>query len=271
MVYAKTDRATTVRCGNLNPAGEELGTLSGDVRSEWVVNSRSTVIFTGALGGGLVAVALLALFAGRFAIEAISLADGGNAELSVTSGALYLGAIVATLLGGAVISAVAYGVSSDDDDEDTRFGLAHIMPFGLVTAVAVGYSVLRAGLGIAADIEAGVVSVNAAALGFTVLLAGLVSGALVAWVVSTLAAKSIVGLEGEAAPSSTAAMMKAAAQAVTGPMLAIIVIAALAVALAQLLLAAEGTAAVAIFSGAAALVLLGAAGAAYLGGSKESS
>jgi hypothetical protein len=33
-----------------------------------------------------------------------------------------------------------------------------------------------------------------------------------------------------------------------------------------LLLAAEGTAAIAIFSGAAALVLLGAAAAAYLGG-----
>ena len=97
------------------------------------------------MNGGLVAVALLALFAGRFAIEAISLSEGGNAELSVTSGALYLGAVVAALLGGAVISAVAYGVSSEDDEE-TRFELAHIMPFGLVTAVAVGYSVLRAGL-----------------------------------------------------------------------------------------------------------------------------
>jgi hypothetical protein len=225
---------------------------------------------TGTLAGGLLAIALLVLFTGRFAIESASLAEGGNAELAVTSGALYLGAIVASLLGGAVVAAVAYGVSSEDDDEITRFELAHIMPFGLVTSVAVGYSILRAGLGIAADIEAGVVSVNVAALALTVLVAGLVTGALVAWVVSTLAAKSVVGLEGEAAPSSTAAMMKAATRAVSGPMLAIIVIAALAVALAQLLLAAEGTAAIAIFSGAAALVLLGAAGAAYLGGSKES-
>lgn len=233
------------------------------------MNSRSTVILAGALSGGLLAIALLALFAGRFAIGAIGLAEGGNAELAVTSGALYLGAIVVSLLGGIVVAAIAYGVSSEDEEEGTRFELAHIMPFGLVTAVAVGYSILRAGLGITADIEAGVVSVNAAALGMTVLLAGLVAGALVAWVVATLAAKSVVGLQGEAAPSSTAAMMKAATRAVTGPMLAIIVIAALAVALAQLLLAAEGTAAIAIFSGAAALVLLGAAGAAYLGGSKE--
>ena len=223
----------------------------------------------GALAGGLLAIALLALFAGRFAIGAIGLPEGGDAELAVTSGALYLGAIVASLLGGAVVAAVAYGASSEDDEGFTRFQLAHIMPFGLVTSVAVGYSILRAGLGIAADTVGGVVSVNAAALGLTVLIAGLVTGGSVAWVVSTLAAKSIVGLEGEAAPSSTAAMMKAASRAVTGPMLAIVVIAALAVALAQLLLAAEGTGAIVIFSGAGALVLLGAAGAAYLGGSRE--
>ena len=143
------------------------------------------------------------------------------------------------------------------------------MPFGLVTAVAAGYSILRAGLGLTADTEAGVISVNGAALSLTVLISGLVTGAFVAWVVATLATKSVVGLEGEAAPTSTAAMMKAATRAVTGPMLAIIVIAALAIALSQLLLAAEGTAAIVIFSGAATLVLLGAAGAAYLGGSRE--
>ena len=233
------------------------------------MNNRSTVILTGALAGGLLAIALLALFVGRFAIEAIGLTEGGDAELSVTSGALFLATVVASLLGGAVVAAVAYGASSEDDKDVTQFGLAHIMPFGLVTSVAVGYSILRAGLGIAADTEAGVVSVNAAALSLTVLIAGLVSGALVAWVVATLAAKSVVGLEGEAAPSSTAAMMKAATRAVTGPMLAIVIIAALAVALAQLLLAAEGTGAIVIFSGAATLVLLGAAGAAYLGGSEE--
>ena len=61
-------------------------------------------------------------------------------------------------------------------------------------------------------------------------------------------------------------MMRAAAQAVLGPILAIVVIAALAIGLAQLLLAAEGTAAIAIFAGVGALVLFGAAAAAYLGG-----
>lgn len=233
------------------------------------MNSRLTVVVSGALAGGLVGLVFLALFTGRFAMESLGLTSGGDAELSVTSGALYLAAVLAALLGGTAVAVIAYGVSSDDDESVTRFGLAHILPFGLVAAVAAGYSILRAGLGIAGDAEAGVVTVSLAALGLTVLIAGLIAGAVVAWVVSTLATKSIVGLEGEAAPSSTAAMMRAATKAVSGPMLAIVVIAALAIALAQLLLAAEGVAAIAIFSGAAGLVLLGATAFAYLGGSKD--
>jgi len=214
---------------------------------------------------------MLALFAGRFSMNAIGMTDNGDAELSVTSGALYLAGVVVAVVGGAVVSAVAYGAGSASKDDTTRFELIHILPFGLVAAVAAGYSVLRAGVGFAGTTDAGVVSIPAASLAVTVLIAGLVAGMLVAWVVSTLAAKSIVGFEGQAAPVSTAAMMRAATRAITGPMLAIVVIAALAITFSQLLLAAEGTAAIAIFGGAAALVLLGAAGAAYLGGPKDGS
>lgn len=230
------------------------------------MNNRSTVVLTGALTGGLLAIATLALFAGRFAINGVGLTSGGDAQLVVRSSALYLATAIAALIGGAIVAAIAYGASASGDDNSTRFELAHVLPFGLIAALTSGYSIMRAGLGAAADTEVGEITVTVAPLALTALVAGLVAGALTAWVVSTLAAKSIVGLEGEAAPASTAVMMKAAMRAVTGPMLAIIVIAALAVGLAQLLLAAEGTAAIAIFSGAAALVLLGAAAAAYLGG-----
>ncbi|MCP4306265.1 MAG: hypothetical protein GY788_15640 [bacterium] len=232
------------------------------------MNHRSTVVLSGALAGGLIAVVLLALFIGRFAVETIGLSESGDARLVITSGALYLATVVVALLGGAVVSVIAYGASSDGDGSVTRFELAHVMPFGLVAAVAAGYGMLRAGLGLAADAEAGMVTTTIATLAFSALTAGLVAGGLTAWIVATLAAKSIVRLEGEAAPANTGAMMKAAMQAVSGPMVAIVVIAALAIALAQLLLAAEGVAAIAIFGGAAALVLLGAAAAAYLGGSK---
>ncbi|MDJ0924975.1 MAG: hypothetical protein QNJ77_10470 [Acidimicrobiia bacterium] len=229
------------------------------------MNHRSTVVLTGALAGGLLAVALAALLIGRFAIESISLTDGGDAELVVRGGALYLAGAIAALVGGAGIGVVAYGASTEDDDA-ARFELAHILPFGLATALIAGYSVLRAGIGFAGDAAAGTVSITIAALAFTALVAGLVTGGATAWVVSVLAAKEIVGFEGEAAPASTAAMMRAAAQAIMGPMLAIVVIAALAISLAQLLLAAEGAAAIAIFGGVAALVLFGAAATAYLGG-----
>ena len=230
------------------------------------MRNRSTVIFTGALAGGLLGITLFVLVAGRYAMAGVGLDARGDGQLSVTGGALYLAGVIVALLAGAIVAAVAYGAGSDDGSDATRFSLAHIMPFGLVAAVAAGYSILRAGVGFAGDSVAGVVTVPVASLAITVLIAGLVAGALVAWVVSTLAAKSIVGLEGEAAPASTAAMMKAATRAVTGPMLAIVVIAALAIGLSQLLLAAQGTAALAIFGGAGALVVLGAAGAAYLGG-----
>lgn len=233
------------------------------------MNNRPTVILTGALTGGLLALATMAFLAGRFAINGVGLTTGGDAQLVVTSGALYLATAFTALIGGVIVAATAYGASATGNDDSTRFELAHVLPFGLIAALASGYSIMRAGLGVAADTEAGQITVTIAPLALTALVAGLVAGALTAWVVSTLAAKSIVGLEGEAAPTSTAMMMKAATRAVTGPILAIVVIAALAVGLAQLLLAAEGNAAIAIFSGAAALVLLGAAAAAYLGGNNE--
>ena len=92
------------------------------------MNSRSTVIVSGALAGGLIAIAFLALFAGRFSMGSLWLTSGGDADLSVTSGALYLAAVVAALRGGVAVAVIAYGVSSDDDESVNRFGLAHILP-----------------------------------------------------------------------------------------------------------------------------------------------
>jgi len=232
------------------------------------LKNRSTVIFTGALTGGLLAIALLALFVGRFSLAGVGVAGDDSAQLSVTTGALYLGSVVAALIGGAIVATVAYGTSSGTDSQ-SRFALRHVMPFGLVVAAAAGYSVLRAGLGLGGDVVAGVITIPVPELALSALVAGLVAGALVAWVVSTLASKSTVRREGEAAPESTAAMLTAAARAAMTPILAIVVIAALAISLSQLLLAADGTAAIAIFAGAAAVVLLGATGAAYLGGPKN--
>jgi hypothetical protein len=233
------------------------------------LRNRATVVLTGGLAGALIGIVLFVLFVGRFAMGTLAMTDNGDALLSVTGGALYLGTVIVALIGGLVVSAIAYGASSEADDTATRFELAHILPFGLVAAVAAGYSILRAGVGLAGDAAAGVVSIRVAPLVMAILLAGLVAGMVVSWVVSTLAAKRIVGLEGEAAPASTAAMMRAATQAVSRPMLAIVVIAALAIGLSQLLLAAQGNAAIAIFGGAAAVVLLGAAAAAYMGGGSE--
>ena len=115
------------------------------------MSNRTTVILSGALAGALAAVALFAVFVGRYATSGAVLGDGGDAQLVVTSGALYLAAVVISLIGGSAVAVIAYGASSVDAGEGTRFEFTHILPFGLVAAVASGYSILRAGVGFAVE------------------------------------------------------------------------------------------------------------------------
>lgn len=232
------------------------------------MKNRLPVVLTGSLAGALLAVVVVVLFAGRFATGSVGMSDAGDGQLVVQSGALYMATVVAALVGGVAVSVITYGMTASEEADSPRFELSHVLPFGLIAALAAGYSVLRAGLGLTADIAGGEVTVPIVALAVAALLAGLVGGAATAWVVVTLAAKRVVGLEGEAVPASTSAMLKAALQAITAPMIAIVLIAAVAVSLSQLLLAAEGTAAIAIFGGVGALVLFGATATAYLGGDK---
>lgn len=231
------------------------------------MRQRSTVVLWGALSGGLLALAVAALLVGRNALGSLGMDTGRHAELNLSSGALYLAVVIAAVLGGAAVSGIAYGLSNRSDGDGGRFELSHVLPFGMVAAVAAGYAVFRAGVGFAGDAAAGTTTITVRDFGVVILLSGLVAGALSSWITTLLAAKEIVGLEGEAVPESTGAMLRQALRAVTGPMLAIVVIAGLAIGISQLLLAVQGSGAVAIFAGVGAVVLLGAAAAAHLGGS----
>lgn len=232
------------------------------------MRQRSTVVLWGALGGGLLALAVFAVLVGRNALASLGMDSEGHADLTLASGALYLAVVIAAVLGGAAISGVAYGLSSQGNrDAAGRFQLSHVLPFGIVAAVASGYAVFRAGVGFAGDAAAGTTTITVRDFAVVILLSGLVAGALSSWITALLAAKEVVGLEGEAVPESTGAMLRQALRAVTGPMLAIAVIAGLAIGISQLLLAVQGNAAVAVFAAVGAIVLFGAAAAARLGGS----
>ena len=95
------------------------------------------------------------------------------------------------------------------------------------------------------------------------LVSGAVAGAITAGLVDRLARPEILGLGGEAWPTSPAALVAEAGRAIGTPIIALVVVAGFAVTLAELLLALEGTAAIVAFVVAAAAVLGGATLLAY--------
>jgi hypothetical protein len=126
-----------------------------------------------------------------------------------------------------------------------------------------GYAVLRAGLGLGSDIDAGVVVIAVSSFVLIALVSGLVAGGVTTFIVDRLARPDLLGLGGAAWPTSSRELVGAIARAVGIPLVAVAIAGIFALGLAQLLLTAEGTLAVILFSIAAALVLGGAALVAY--------
>ena len=122
---------------------------------------------------------------------------------------------------------------------------------------------LRFGLGATATIEEGVVTISVFRMAVLAVVTGAAAGGITASAVDALARPAVLGLEGEAWPTSTRAFLGEMVRALGGPTIATVTIAALAIGLAQLLLTFHGAASIAIFSVVAALVLGGAAAIAY--------
>ena len=95
------------------------------------------------------------------------------------------------------------------------------------------------------------------------LVSGALAGAITAGLVDRLARPETLGLGGEAWPTSPTALAGEASRAIGTPIIALVLVAGFAVALAELLLALEGTAAIVVFIVAAAAVLGGATLLAY--------
>ncbi len=223
----------------------------------------------GAAAGALLALSAMAVFGSRFGLESV---DGvlldpatgrGRADFVISSGGLYLALIILAILGSLLISGIVYAFAREDDPEAVRFPLRYLLPTAGITAAVMAYATLRAGLGAAADIGQGVVTVSVFRLIIITLIAGVLAGGATASVVDALARPSFIGFEGEAVPASTAAFMKEMVAAIGAPTTAVIVIAAFAIGLSQVLLSLHGTAAVAAFAVVGAIVLASAALVAY--------
>jgi hypothetical protein len=189
-------------------------------------------------------------------------AGRGRSDFAVSSGGLYFAVIILAVLGGLVIAGAIYAFGSRDVAE-RRFPLRFLLPTAGITAAIMAYAISRAGLGAVATIELGTVTVSVFRLIVVSMVAGAVAGGATASVVDALARPSFLGFEGEAAPQSSAAFMREMVSAVGAPTIAVVVAAAFAIGLSQLLLALSGAAAVAAFGVVAAIVLGGAALVAY--------
>ncbi len=223
----------------------------------------------GAVAGALLGLVFLVFWTGRGALASIDGVLAGpaagttRAEFAVSSGGLYMLVVLSALLGGLAIAGIAYALGREAEPLSPRFPLRYLLPAAAIGSVVVAYAVTRTGLGAAADIEAGVVTVSAFRMTVIAAAAGAGAGAITAGAVGALARPVFLGLEGEAWPTSGRAVLAEMMRAVGAPTVAIVVVAALAIGLAQLLLAIEGTGAVAVFGIAAGIILFGAAFVAY--------
>ena len=231
--------------------------------------SRARAVLYGALGGGLLGLMAMALVGGRYALgSAVAgpVSQGSSrADISfeVATGGLFLAVLVVGMLGGLAIAGIAYGIGRESEPAAPKFPLRYLLPAAAFVSGIVAYGVLRAGLGAFGEIQAGVATISVLALTLTASLAGAVAGAVTSDITDRLARPAMLGLEGEAWPTSGAALMGEMSRAVATPVMALVIAAAFAVPLSQVLLAAEGTLAVALFAIVGAGILGGAVLLAY--------
>lgn len=233
------------------------------------MSARLKSVVYGAFAGALFALAGLALFGSRVSLASVEgvLLDPttgrGRADFVVSSGGTYLALLIVAMAGGLMIAGIVYALGRENEPDGARFPLRYLLPTAAITAGIMAYATLRIGLGAVADIEAGVITVSVFRLIVVLLISGFVSGGATASVVDALARPGFLGFEGEAVPASPAAFMGEMLSAIGTPTIALVVIAAFAIGLSQILLSLHGTASVAAFSIVAAVVLGLAALVAY--------
>jgi hypothetical protein len=170
------------------------------------------------------------------------------------------------LLGAAlaiVVAILVHAFGSMTEPDEARIPLRWLLPLAALSGAILAYGALRAGIGLAGQIERGTVTVSVYRGLLTALAAGAVTGGATAWVVDLFNRRTALGLAGEAWPQSGAAFIKPLARAAAIPVLGVVIAAAVAVGFSQVLLAVEGTAAVALFAVIPALILAAGAALAY--------
>jgi hypothetical protein len=221
-------------------------------------------MLTGAISGVVIAFAFMAWFGGWTSIETVDAVAGltgtaGATPVFVTDAdAMWLLTLFLGAVGGMVVAGVSYAGERALEPDAPAYQLGWLIPIGLVLGSVMAYSVVRLGVTIGGETDGSNVVVPAATFVLVAALAGLAGGMVIAPIVAALARPANIGPRNEATPVSSKAFWLDTMGAVGLPTLAAIIIAFLAISLAQLLLSAESTVvAVTAFSVVAALILGG--------------
>lgn len=185
---------------------------------------------------------------------AVDVSQRASAHFVLSSITLYLVIAMGAVVIGLLIATIAYAVGREADPVGDRFPLGYMMVAAAITAVVIGYGIARLGLEIAGASSEGQITVAATSLVLIIVIAGAIGGGATASVVDALARPAFIGYSGEAAPSM-AVVMKEMLAAIGAPTVAVIVAAAFAVGLSQLLLTLHGAASTVAFSLVAAAIL----------------
>ena len=217
-------------------------------------HSRRNATLFGAVGGASIALTLFAILIGRLGLHTVVGVDG-QAIVEMTSGALYLVVLIVSSLAGLFIGAIGYGVSVSAAPDSPRFSLRYLLPVSAFTTAVVAYAILRIGVGGFGTISDGVVTVGVLRMTLTVLAIGTAAGGAAAGISDALARPEVFAFGGQAWPTSSRQVMRAMADAVSAPLIAIVAAAAFAITLSIVLIELEGDAATVVFAVVGAIVL----------------
>ena len=210
---------------------------------------------TGALGGLIIALALLAFFGSFVALDTVAIEDGVAA---FSAGAASLGLLVflSGAFGGLIIAAFAYVAGRARDPNAPRFAFGWLAVVGILLGGSMAFATVSVGVTTGGSSVSGAVTISVTALVASVAVAGLLAGAITAPIVDALASPAVFGEVSTATPVSSGEFWSDMVRAIGIPTLAIALGALLAVGLAELLLSTDSAAvSVAVFSLVGALIL----------------
>ncbi len=243
------------------------------------MNRRSIV--AGGIGAvaGVAAALLIAAFAAVLVVEQsvtveILQASRGRARAAFVTHdwTMFVVVAVAGAVVGGLIARVAIAAADVAHPDEPRLAATPVVLMVAGLGAVVAYAMLRAGLGIGAEIvgdpvaDETIVTVSVFRAIVIAMVTGATTGAVTAIAGEWLSRPAAVGLEGEAWPASSARFARESVAAMMIPLLALVVIVVVVFGFSRLLLLDPGVFAVAVFSIGAAVVLGLAAAAAYLGG-----